>query len=155
MTVLGFDFGLRRIGVAVGQRVTNTASAIAVLRHSAQGPDWSACDALLKTWRPQALVVGLPLARDGSEQAMTVAARAFGEQLATRYGLPVHFADERFTSRAADSAFVAARRAGLARKKDAAMLDAQAARGIVEQWLNQTMHLNTTPENTTPENSSP
>lgn len=142
--VLGFDFGMRRIGVAVGQRVTNTASAVAVLRHSTQGPDWLACDALLKAWRPDALVVGLPLTRDGSEQAMTVAARAFGEQLASRYNLPVHFADERFTSRAADSAFAAARRAGLARKKDAAMLDAQAARGIVEQWLDQS----------TPENSS-
>lgn len=133
--VLGFDYGLRRIGVAVGQRITQTASALAVLRNHDSGPDWAACDALVKSWRPQALVVGLPLARDGHEQPMTHAARAFAELLQQRYALPVHFADERFTSRAADAEFVAARRAGLARRKDAAMLDAQAARRIVEQWL--------------------
>jgi putative Holliday junction resolvase len=79
----------------------------------------------------------LPLGRDGHDQPMTHAARAFAATLAQRYGLPVHLADERFTSRAADAEFVAARRAGLARRKDAAMLDAQAARRIVEQWLSQ------------------
>jgi putative Holliday junction resolvase len=135
--VLGFDYGLRRIGVAVGQRITGTASAIAVLRNSDGGPDWPACDTLLKTWRPQALIVGLPLGRDGHDQPMTHAARAFAASIEQRYGLPVHLADERFTSRAADAEFVAARRAGLARRKDAAMLDAQAARRIVEQWLSQ------------------
>lgn len=135
--VLGFDYGLRRIGVAVGQRITGTASAIAVLRNSDGGPDWPACDTLLKTWRPQALIVGLPLGRDGHDQPMTHAARAFAAMIEQRYGLPVHMADERFTSRAADAEFVAARRAGLARRKDAAMLDAQAARRIVEQWLSQ------------------
>ena len=135
--VLGFDYGLRRIGVAVGQRITGTASAVAVLRNTDTGPDWPACDALLKTWRPQAIVVGLPLARDGDEQPMTHAARAYAEQLGARYQLPVHLVDERFTSRAADSAFAEARRAGVARRKDAAMLDAQAARRIVEQWLSQ------------------
>jgi putative Holliday junction resolvase len=135
--VIGFDYGLRRIGVAVGQRITGTASAIAVLRNADSGPDWAACDAVLKTWRPQALVVGLPLAREGHDQPMTHAARAFAAILEQRYALPVHLADERFTSRAADAEFVAARRAGLARRKDAAMLDAQAARRIVEQWLSQ------------------
>ncbi len=135
--VLGFDFGLRRIGVAVGQRITGTASAVAVLRNTDNGPDWSACDALLKSWRPQAIVVGLPLARDGHDQPMTVAAREYAQQLEQRYRLPVHLVDERFTSRAADAEFVEARRAGLARRKDAAMLDAQAARRIVEQWLSQ------------------
>ena len=135
--VLGFDYGLRRIGVAVGQRITGTASAIAVLRNTDSGPDWAACDTLLKTWRPQALIVGLPLDRDGHDQSMTHAARAFAATIGPRYGLPVHLADERFTSRAADAEFVAARRAGLARRKDAAMLDAQAARRIVEQWLSQ------------------
>lgn len=133
--VLGFDFGLRRIGVAVGQRITGTASAVAVLRNSDHGPDWPACDALVKTWRPQALIVGLPLARDGHDQPMTHAARDYAGQLAQRYALPIHLVDERFTSRAADAEFVAARRAGIARRKDAAMLDAQAARRIVEQWL--------------------
>lgn len=139
MIVLGFDYGLRRIGVAVGQRITGTASAIAVVRNSDGGPDWIGCDALLKAWRPQALVVGLPLGRDGDDQPMTHAARAFSTLLQARYQLPVHMADERFTSRAADAEFVAARRAGLARRKDAAMLDAQAARRIVEQWLSQPM----------------
>lgn len=133
--VLGFDYGLRRIGVAVGQRITGTASAIAVVRNADNGPDWPACDTLVRTWRPQALVVGLPLARDGHDQPMTHAAREFAATLEARYALPVHLADERFTSRAADAEFVAARKAGLARRKDAAMLDAQAARRIVEQWL--------------------
>ena len=137
LAVLGFDYGLRRIGVAVGQRITGTATALAIVRNSDAGPDWPALDGLLKTWRPQALVVGLPLTREGNEQPMTHAARAFAEQLRTRFALPVHFADERFSSRAAGANFAEARRAGHARKKDAAMLDAQAARCIVEQWLNQ------------------
>lgn len=135
--VLGFDFGLRRVGVAVGQAVTGTASALAVLRNRDDGLDWPACDALIKTWRPQTLLVGLPLDRDGQEQQMTHAARAFAKTLEQRYAMPVHLVDERFTSRAANSEFVAARRAGLARRKDAQMLDAQAARRIVEQWLSQ------------------
>ena len=138
MIVLGFDFGLRRIGVAVGQRVTGTATALAVVANRANGTDWTALDALLAQWRPQVLVVGVPLTREGEEQPMTHAAKAFADLLHARYHLPVELADERFSSRVVDTEFAAARRAGTARRKDAATLDAQAARHILEQWLNQT-----------------
>ncbi|MDZ4812440.1 MAG: Holliday junction resolvase RuvX [Pseudomonadota bacterium] len=133
--VLGFDYGGRRIGVAVGQRITGTATALAVLGNGSHGPDWLAVDKLVREWRPAQLLVGLPLTISGEEQSASRAARAFGRALHDRFGLPVHEHDERYSSRAAESAFSQARSRGEARRKDAAMLDAQAARMIVESYL--------------------
>lgn len=100
-TLLGFDYGTRKIGVAVGQELTGTSSPVTVLRHPGGGPDWAAITRLIEQWRPDALVVGIPLSMDGSEQPMTAAARRFARRLAGRYSLPVHEADERLSSRAA------------------------------------------------------
>lgn len=100
-TLLGFDYGMRKIGVAVGQELTGTSSPVTVLRHLGGGPDWAAITRLIEQWRPDGLVVGIPLNMDGSEQPMTSAARRFARRLAGRYGLPVHEADERLSSRAA------------------------------------------------------
>jgi putative holliday junction resolvase len=133
--VLGFDYGGRRIGAAVGQSITGTATALAVIANSAQGPDWNAIDKLIKEWRPAQLLIGLPLTLGGEEQAASRAARVFGLALAERYRLPVLEHDERFSSRAAGAAFAQARSRGEARRKDAALLDAQAARLIVEGYL--------------------
>jgi putative holliday junction resolvase len=133
--VLGFDYGGRRIGVAVGQGITGTATALAVVPNGAQGPDWNAIDKLVREWKPARLLIGLPLTVAGGEQAASQAARAFGQALQQRYGLTVDQHDERYSSRAAGAAFAQARSRGEARRKDAALLDAQAARVILEAYL--------------------
>lgn len=135
--LLGFDFGGRRIGVAVGQGITGTASALAVVGNGQSGPDWSAIDRLMREWKPSAIVVGLPLTLSGEEQPVSVAARAFASRLAERYQVPVSCHDERYSSRHAEQAFALARSRGEARRKDAALLDAQAARMILENFLAQ------------------
>ena len=133
-TYLAFDYGLRRIGVAVGQTATCTASPLEVLNGKPE-PEWDRIGALLAEWRPIALLVGLPLDAEANETPMSTAARRFGAELEKRFGLPVHYNDERMTSRAADQRFRELRAAGGARRKDAARLDAVAAGIILEQWL--------------------
>ncbi len=96
--LLGFDFGRKRIGVAVGETVTGSARPLAVLPARQGAPRWEAVGALIEQWRPVALVVGLPVHLDGSEHELTRAARRFGNRLHGRYHLPVFFQDERLTS---------------------------------------------------------
>jgi putative Holliday junction resolvase len=132
--ILGFDFGLRRIGVAVGQTTTRTGSPLAMVGHG-DAPDWNALDSLVKEWKPAVLVVGLPLDGEGNETDMSRAARRFGQALSERSGIPVQYADERLTSHAAEADFAVRRASGRARRKDAARLDAVAARIILENWL--------------------
>jgi len=133
--VLGFDYGARRIGVAVGQRMLGTATAIAVVPNTPQGPQWDRIDALVRDWRPDALVVGHPLTLAGEEQPASHGARKFGAALAQRYGLVVIEQDERYSSREAGARFAHARNAGQRRQKDAALLDAMAAQVIVESYF--------------------
>lgn len=132
--ILGFDFGLRRIGVAVGQTATHTASALETIRRGKK-PDWPAIDRLVKEWQPTLLVVGLPAGAEGEETDMSRAARRFGGSLHNRYSLEVVFVDERLSSQAAQSRFVELRSSGSLRRKDAGQLDAVAARLILESWL--------------------
>ncbi|HVT32178.1 MAG TPA: Holliday junction resolvase RuvX [Rhodanobacteraceae bacterium] len=132
-SVLGFDFGKRVIGVAVGNRLSG-ARALATVSNGSE-PDWQRLDALIAEWRPAGLVVGLPLRMDGSEQEITHAARRFGTMLGQRHALPVHFADERLSSVEASRRFAAQRASGSARRKDAAALDAIAAEIILETWF--------------------
>lgn len=134
-TVLGFDFGLKRIGVAFGQRLLGTAGAVAVVNHGASGPDWPAIQKLVATWRPAALLVGMPLALDGSEQAMSGHARGFARALGREIALPVLTHDERLTSIAAADRFRTARGAGTRRRRDAALLDAIAAEILIESFF--------------------
>lgn len=136
--VLGFDYGARCIGVASGNRISQSARPLAALSAHAGQPDWTRVDALLAEWRPDALVVGLPLALDGGEQNTSQAARAFAGALAQRSGLPVHLVDERHTSQEAARRFAAQRAAGSARRRDAANIDSLAAAVILESWLTQT-----------------
>lgn len=133
-TLLAFDYGHRRIGVAVGQTFTGSANALAVVSVSSQ-PDWQAITTIIKEWKPVALIVGLPLAADGSETDMSKDARGFGAGLQDRFGIPVLYEDERLTSIGADERFSAARAQGGARRKDAAKKDAMAAQIILENWL--------------------
>lgn len=133
--LLGFDVGTRLIGVAVGNRLTDSAQPVAIVNVRERQPDWTRLDELLRQWRPDALVVGLPLTRDGGNQPMTRHARRFAEALRERSGLPVHMQDERHTSQEAARRFAHARAAGTRRRRDAASLDAMAAVVILESWF--------------------
>ena len=97
-TLLAFDYGKKKIGVAVGQELTETSSPVTTLRTPNRGADWEAITQLIESWRPAGLVVGIPLNMDGTEQEMTRAARSFADRLAARYHLPVYHADERLSS---------------------------------------------------------
>jgi putative Holliday junction resolvase len=137
VTTLAFDFGHKRIGVAVGEAITGTASPLPTLE-CAQTLDWNRIERLLREWRPQELVVGLPVNEDGSDQAITALARRFATELGTRSGLPVHLADERYSSRAADDALREARASGrMTRRVRKGDRDGEAARVILEQWLSE------------------
>lgn len=130
---LGFDYGGKFIGVAVGSTTSGQAQPAATVRVSAnKTPDWEQISRLVREWRPHELVVGLPLNMDGSEQAMTRAARAFGDRLRERYNLPVHMVDERLTTRAAKDVLYAAGIAGTRHKEH---LDEVAAQTILQSFL--------------------
>jgi putative Holliday junction resolvase len=128
-TLLGFDFGTRRIGVAVGQELTRTATALTTLNSRDGGPDWAAITRLIEEWQPDALVVGLPLNLDGSESESSRLARRFGNRLAGRYNLPVFTADERLSSSEAETLLAEQGRF------DKADIDRLAAQLILQGWL--------------------
>jgi len=133
-TILAFDFGRRRIGVAVGQTVTGSASPLGVVANGERGPDQDRIAALIREWRPHRLVVGLPLHADGSEGSMAEAVRAFAGELG-RHGLPVDTCDERLSSIEAEQALVHARQAGSRGRIGKADIDAAAAVVIAERYL--------------------
>ncbi|HHW4679778.1 MAG TPA: Holliday junction resolvase RuvX [Xylella sp.] len=133
--VLGFDVGIRRIGVAVGSRWGAGARAVAVIDVHGAVVDWNALDRVHSNWRPVGLVVGDPLTLDGQDQSMRQHAYAFARLVRERYRLPVVLVDERSTSVEAARHFADARAAGYKRRRDADTLDAMAAAVIVERWL--------------------
>lgn len=99
--VIAFDFGMKRIGVAIGQTITQSARPLDTIQAKAGMPNWHAIDNLIKKWLPQALVVGIPLNMDGTDQYMSEKAREFARSLINRYQLPVHEMDERLTTKEA------------------------------------------------------
>lgn len=119
--VLGFDFGTRRIGLALGNSVTRRARPLRVIDGATSEARWKAIAAVIDEWRPAHFVVGLPRHPDGAEHAMTKQSQRFGRQLAGRYGLPVTFVDERYSS------------AVLERGSN----DADAAAVILQQWFDE------------------
>ncbi len=129
-TLLGFDYGLKRIGVAVGQELTGTASALLTVRANDGKPDWDAISKLIGQWQPDEVVVGLPLNMDGSFHELSYRAQRFGNQLRGRYNLPAHFMDERLSSLDAERELK-----GKSRKVQAADIDKVAAKIILESWL--------------------
>lgn len=134
-TVLGFDVGARRIGVAVGSAFGSGARALAVIDVHGQRADWPAIDRLCQEWRPDGLLVGDPMTLDGGDQPIRQVAQAFARELRSRYGLPVAMMDERASSIEAAQRFAGDRASGRRRRRDAATLDAVAAAVIVERWL--------------------
>lgn len=128
-TLLGFDFGTCKIGVAVGNNITGTATPLTTLGEVKHQPDWHSIGELIQEWHPQALVVGLPHQLDDNESALADKAKRFARQLHGRYQLPVHMADEKLTSREAWS-----RLGGIA-SRDVTRIDAMAAKLILETWF--------------------
>ena len=128
--IMGFDYGTKRIGVAVGQQLTGTATAIVVIKARDGIPDWQALDALVKEWQPGAFVVGLPLNMDDTMSDMGEAAKRFARRLTGRYHLPHEMMDERLSTFEARSLAEEPVDPGNA-------VDAIAARLILETWLRQ------------------
>lgn len=122
--IIGFDFGLRRIGVAVGQTVTQTASPETIVNSRDGRPDWDHITQLFKQWQPVAIVVGLPMRLDGSEQALTQPARKFGQRLHGRYQRPVFYIEEQLSSIEAESRHLKQKH-----------IDDHAAQVLLENWL--------------------
>ena len=141
-TVLAFDFGTRRIGIAVGNTVVRVAHPLTTIDGEANAVRLKAIDALVGEWAPGVLVVGRPLDGDGSEHAMTARAGRFARQLEARYGLPVARVDERYTTRAAAAALGEAGVRGRARE---AALDEVAAQLILQSWFDEPNPGTTTP----------
>ena len=133
-TLLGFDFGLKNIGVAVGQELTHTANPLTVIKARDGIPDWNEIEALLEQWQPQLLIVGLPLNMDDSEQEMTAASRRFGNRLHGRFQIPVEWQDERL------STYEALEQLGIRNKMQSnnrGDVDRISAQLILQSWLNQ------------------
>jgi putative Holliday junction resolvase len=139
-TLLAFDYGKQRIGIAVGQELTKSATPLVTLQNTAGAVNWRTIDELIQQWQPQALVVGLPLNADGTEHAISRAAKQFGNQLQARYNLTIYWVDERLTSIEAQRAIIAERGASgrkKGRRTDKSEIDRMAAKLILESWFNQ------------------
>jgi len=133
-TFLGFDHGLKNIGVAVGQDLTKTANPLSVVKARDGIPNWDDIQKLIDEWKPQMLIVGLPLNMDGTEQTMTKAARKFGNRLNGRFQIPVEWQDERLTT------FEALEQLGIHSKLQAKQrddVDRISAQLILQSWLNE------------------
>ena len=133
-TILAFDFGLRRIGIAVGQEITGSAIPVGTIDNGARGPDHARIAQLIDEWRPSRLVVGMPAHGDGSPSDLQADVRAFIEDLG-RYGLPVASVDERYTSLEAEAVLKRSRAAGRRGRIRKSSIDSAAAVLIAERYL--------------------
>jgi len=125
-TLLCFDYGSKRIGVAVGQTLTRTASPLEIIPVHCNKPDWTHIGQLINDWQPDALLVGHPLCMNNAAQDITRSAERFTRQLEGRFHLPVLAVDERL------STYEATQRTGQTHQ-----VDAVAAQAILETWLNE------------------
>ena len=123
--IMGFDFGMKRIGVAVGQKVTQTASGLTVVQACDGIPRWEQIDKLILDWQPGKFIVGLPLNMDGSKSEMSQKAHKFSRRMSSRYDIPSEMFDERLTSFEARE------------HEEKTHIDAIAARLILESWLRE------------------
>ena len=135
-TFLGFDYGEKVIGVAVGSTHTRAAQPLNTVSVPGGEPDWKVIDRLVADWRPTAMVVGLPLNMDDTPNPMTRAARRFGERLKARYNLPVHMVDERLTTLSAKRDLYDA---GIPARHHKRHLDRLAAQSILQSFLNDSI----------------
>ena len=147
---LGFDFGEKRIGIAIGQIISGTASStgtdsssgtvsanpLQAVKNINGRPEWDEIAAFVEEWKPVALIVGLPLTEDGETQRLTALAKSFAKHLRKRYQLPVHYCDERYSSNEASRIIADNRHHHNRRRANREDHDTIAAALILEQWLN-------------------
>lgn len=134
LTVLGFDFGTKSIGAAIGQEVTGTARPLTSFKAKEGNPDWQQIEKLLKEWQPDLVIVGLPLNMDGTEQPVTALAKKFANRLHGRFGVQVALHDERLSTVEAKADLFD--RGGY-RALDKGSVDAASAVIILESWFEQ------------------
>jgi putative Holliday junction resolvase len=130
--VLAFDFGERRIGVAIGEHLLGMAHPLMTIDTEANDERFRIIGELIAEWQPQRLVVGLPFHMDGEEHALTHLSRKFARRLTGRFGLPVSLVDERLTSAEASHTL---KQAGISGRKQKGMLDQVAAQHILQSYF--------------------
>ncbi|PRL63314.1 Holliday junction resolvase RuvX [Haemophilus influenzae] len=135
ITALAFDFGTKSIGCAIGQSITGTAQALPAFKAQDGIPNWEAIEKCLKEWKPDVVIVGLPLNMDGTEQNLTLLARKFANRLQGRFGVNVHLQDERLTTTQARSEIF--ERGGFKALKKG-KVDGISACLILESWFEYT-----------------
>ena len=133
-SVLGFDYGKKRIGIATGQTITDSATPCKTLNQIDGNPDWPAIALEIQQWNPQALIVGMPYHTDGSENKMTAAARQFAYELEKRFKLPVIEVNEALSSQQAEEVLKENMKINQHNKQE---IDKMAAAIIVQRWLDQ------------------
>ena len=134
--IIAFDFGHRRIGCAVGQNITNTATPLGTIKNSEAGPDWERIETWINEWRPAMLVVGLPNHADGSKSQITIDVEKFISELRI-FKISIETIDERYTSIEAKEILKNERQLGLRKRIQKEMIDATAATLIAKRWLNK------------------
>lgn len=131
-TLLGFDFGTKSIGVATGQMITATAQPLSAIKANDGIPNWETVEAVIHEWKPDLVVIGLPLNMDGTEQPITLRAKKFGQRLSGRFGVKIAFQDERLTTASAKE-FIFDRGGFKALEKG--KIDSISAALILESWM--------------------
>ena len=132
--ILAFDFGLKNIGVAIGQEITNTAQTFFSLEAKNGKPDWSQLDPLVKEWNPKLLIVGNPLNMDGSDSEIKKKSDKFSDLINKRYNIPVELMDERLTTREAKERLKAEEDNSASSGRDTHQIAAQI---ILENWFSE------------------
>jgi putative Holliday junction resolvase len=133
-TLLAFDFGTRRIGIAVGNTVTATARPLTTINDEKNDTRFSAIASLIQEWQPAALVVGLPCNDDGTPHELTALCRRFANRLKGRFNLPTLLVDERYTSAAASTALG---EEGIHGRKQKSLIDQYAAQQILQAYFDE------------------
>lgn len=123
--VLGIDYGLKRIGLALGNTLTNSARPLSIIHWTSNKEKWAALSEVIKEWQPEKIVIGIPFHKDGADNTMTPVCRNFARQVAGRFGIPCELEDERFSSVEAEA------------ECDEEYIDDEAASIILQQWLNR------------------
>jgi len=134
---LAFDYGEKRIGVAIGNSLSHTATPLVSVTNSSGTPDWQKIDELVATWEPMGLIVGDPLTEDGGTAEITRQARGFAKRLGKRYHIPVFLIDERYSSISASGIISNQRKSGLRRRTQRGDLDKVAAAILMERWFSE------------------
>lgn len=135
-TYLGIDFGFKRIGLATGQSLTGSTSALHTLPNDKQQTNWDALDKVIHEWQPDAFILGLPLNKDGTDHEVSKAVRRFATTLEDKYQKPVHFQDERLSSSEAENLLQQQRASGNRKKKvQKKDIDKLAAALILQRWI--------------------